>query len=433
MQASVAVIGSGISGLTAAYEMRETHQVTVYEVEPRLGGHTHTHNIADPDGRNYPVDSGFIVHNDRTYPLLRQLFRDLNIEVYPTEMSMSISCQGCGLEFAGGRGLKGLLANPKQLADRRFRSLLLSVKRFNTAAKAFLGTQDASGVDDLTPLSEWLEREGFNEYFAQHYAVPVVSCVWSSGHELAMQYPARYLFQFLEHHGLLSLTDSPQWYTVIGGSKTYVDAIAQRLTDIRTGDPVVGVLRGQGPQGNQVLIRTESGSEKLVDHVIIATHADQALEMLDDPSADEDHVLGSFGYSDNHTLLHTDESLLPTAKQARSSWNYAMTGCDEMAEGARVTYWMNRLQGHASSRQYLVTLNGSDQVDPSQVLAEMNYTHPEYTPKSVAASRHLDELNTESTAFAGAYHGWGFHEDGCRSGHAAAVWTKGRTRSKAPA
>lgn len=429
-QPSVAVIGSGISGLTAAYELRETHRVSVYEVESRLGGHTHTHDVADPDGRNYPVDSGFIVHNDRTYPLLRQLFKELSIEVFPTEMSMSISCQGCGLEFAGGRGLKGILANPKQLADKRFRSLLLSVRRFNAAAKEFLAAGDR---DDLTPLGDWLAASGFDDYFTQHYAVPVVSCVWSSGNELALRYPARYLFQFLDHHGLLSLTDSPQWFTVVGGSKTYVEAIAQRLTDIRTGDPVVQVTRDMGPNADQVLVVTESGAEQLVDQVVIATHADEALAMLDDPTTDEVDVLGAFGYSPNHTLLHTDEALLPKAAQARASWNYSMTGCADVADGARVTYWMNRLQGHASSQQYLVTLNASDQIDPSQVIAEMDYMHPEYTPESVAAQRRLESLNTTSTSYAGAYHGWGFHEDGCRSGHAAALWTKSRTRLEARA
>ncbi|MGI8946957.1 MAG: NAD(P)/FAD-dependent oxidoreductase [Ornithinimicrobium sp.] len=426
-QPSVAVVGAGISGLTAAYLLRESHRVTVYEVEPRLGGHTHTHDVTDAEGAGHAVDTGFIVHNDRTYPLLRALFAELGIEVRPTEMSMSISCAGCGLEYAGGRGAKGILAKPAQLRDLRFPRMLSAVTRFNRSARRYLQQTPES---DLTSLGDWLGERGFDDYFVQHYAVPVVSCVWSSGHATALRYPARYLFRFLEHHGLLQLSDSPQWFTVVGGSRTYVDAIAARLPDVRTGDPVVQVSRDTS-RGGPVTVRTAGGSLETYDQIVLATHADQALAMLADPTADEKRVLGSFGYSVNPTLLHTDSSLLPTAPRARSSWNYAMADCAESAAGARVSYWMNRLQGHESAQDLVVTLNDSGRVDPALVLARMSYTHPEYTPESVAAQAELPGLGSPNTAYAGAYHGWGFHEDGCRSGHAAADWTARHTPARA--
>ncbi len=419
---TVAVVGSGVSGLTAAHLLKDTHDVTLYEVESRLGGHVHTHDVVDPDGTRHPVDSGFIVHNDRTYPLLRRLFAELDIEVRPTEMSMSISCGGCGLEFAGGRGAKGVLAKPAQLRDPRFVRLLLDVTRFNKQAKAYL---EDSPETDLTPLGQWLTDQGFDDYFTQHYAVAVVSCVWSSGHETALRYPARYLFRFLDHHGLLRIGGSPQWYTVVGGSRTYVDAIAAALPDVRTGDPVVEVTRGA-----RVQVRTAGGTVDTFDQVVLATHADQALAMLADPTPQEQRVLGAFAYSVNRTLLHTDSALLPRATRARASWNYAMSHCDEEAGSARVTYWMNRLQGHRSERDLLVTLNAEEQVDPGTVLARMDYTHPVYTSESVAAQGELPAINSDTTAYAGAYHGWGFHEDGCRSGHAAADWI--RERATAP-
>ncbi|MGB3187040.1 MAG: FAD-dependent oxidoreductase [Ornithinimicrobium sp.] len=420
-QTSVAVIGSGISGLTAAYALQTSTAaaVTLFESDSRLGGHTHTHDVHDPNGHRYAVDSGFIVHNDRTYPRLRALFAELGVTARPTEMSMSIRCDGCGLQYAGGRGLGGVLARPSQLLRPRFVLMLASVRRFHQRARAFLADSEA---DDVTTLGEWLEQEGFNGYFIRHYAIPLVSCVWSSGDSVALQYPARYLFTFLGHHGMLALTDSPQWFTIVGGSSAYVRAIADHLPDVRRGDPVVSVTRTE--QGVQV--RTASGVSREFDRVVIATHADQALALLADPTSAEKEVLGAFDYSVNETVLHTDASLLPTARRARASWNYAMSDCTQQAGAARVTYWMNRLQGHSSSADYLVSLNAADQVDLNARLATMAYTHPVYTPESVAAQGQLASLFSDTTAYAGAHFGWGFHEDGCRSGHAAAEWILAR-------
>ena len=410
---SVAVIGSGVSGLTAAYLLRRTHDVTLFEADDRLGGHAHTHDLTASDGSTHAVDSGFIVHNDRTYPWLRKLFAELEVEVRPTEMSMSVGCEGCGLEYAGGRGLQGLLAQPRRLLDPKFLRMLLQVRRFHRRAIAHLRTTDDS---DLTTYGEFLEREGFSEHFVAHYAVPVVACVWSSGREIALLYPARYLFRFLEHHGMLRVTGSPQWYTVAGGSRTYVERLAKMLPDVRRSSPVTDVTRR--PEGVQ--IRDASGEVTRFDRVVIATHADQALGLLTDPSDAEVQTLKAFGYSRNETVLHTDSSLLPEATQARASWNYRMSSCSSPDEPTVVTYWMNRLQGHHSPQEYMVTLNARERIDPDEVLAVMDYEHPIFTPESVAAQSRLVTLATDRTVYAGAYHGWGFHEDGCRSGVEAA-------------
>lgn len=417
---SVVVVGSGVSGLTAAYLLRRTHRVTLLESQGRLGGHAHTHRLSGPDGATRDVDSGFIVHNDRTYPLLRRLFAELGVAVRPTEMSMSISCGGCGLEYAGGRGIGGLLAQRRRAVDPRFLYLLADIKRFQRAAARFLAGADA---DDLTTLGEFLAAEGFGDHFVHHYAVPVVSCVWSSGHASALDYPAAYLFRFLEHHGFLSVFGSPQWYTVVGGSQAYVAALRGALeadgVTVRTGAGATAVTRK--PDGVEVVDST--GTLHVADSVVLAAHADESLALVTDPTDAETRVLGAFSYARNETVLHTDASVLPTAPGARSSWNYATDACDSVPGSAVVSYWMNRLQrlpDGVTDEQYVVSLNATQGLDTDRVLARMDYAHPLHTAASVAAQRELAALDTDVTAYAGAYHGWGFHEDGCRSGVAAA-------------
>ncbi|NHN56146.1 NAD(P)-binding protein [Calidifontibacter sp. DB0510] len=394
--ARIAVVGAGVSGLTAVHLLARSHEVTLFEAQERLGGHAHTHTV---DGLR--VDSGFIVHNDRTYPLLTRLFNELGVQVRDTEMSMSIRDEQTGLEYAGGRGAAGFVARPRQLADRDYWSMLLSVKRFHREAQAFLGATDDT---DQTTFGEFVR--GYPEPFVRWYAVPLVACVWSSGTGVALDYPARYLFRFLQHHGMLDVTGSPQWRTVVGGSATYVERVAARLQHVRRGEAARTVTR----HTDGVTVATDSGSHEF-DRVVIATHADEALALLADPTPAEKDVLGAFRYSRNATVLHSDLSLLPRATRARASWNFLV------GEGAPVvTYWMNRLQGLPDSTPLLVTLNAADRIDPAAIVARMDYEHPIYDLAAVRAQRLLPTLATEHTVYAGAYHGWGFHEDGCRSG-----------------
>lgn len=408
---SAAVVGSGIAGLTAAYVLQQRYDVTLYEAAGRLGGHTHTHDVITPDAGTVPIDTGFIVHNQRTYPLLCRLFSELHVATRQTEMSMSVHCDGCGLEYAGAKGLGGVFAQPRSLTNIAFLRLLAQIHRFHRQA-----TRALVQGDDLISLGEFLEHGGYSTYFVSHFVVPIVSCVWSVAPDVAQHYPARYLFAFLENHGMLSFTGSPTWRTVVGGSRTYVDRVVKHLSAVATSTPVTAVaMRGDG-----VEIRTADGDAILFERVVVATHADTALALLASPNPRQRLLLGAFRYSRNDTWLHTDTTLLPKTERAKASWNFLLPSCVGPIEHALVSYDMNRLQGIPSTQAHVVTLNATDRVDPEQVVARMRYAHPIYTAASVDAQKRLCELNGEALAFAGAYHGWGFHEDGCRSGIAAA-------------
>ncbi|MGV9690322.1 NAD(P)/FAD-dependent oxidoreductase [Streptomyces sp. NPDC003444] len=407
----VAVVGAGVAGLTAAYVLSSSREVTLYEADGRLGGHAHTRELAGRGGRTVAVDSGFIVHNERTYPTLLRLFGELGVSTQDTEMSMSVRCDGCALEYAGARGPGGLFASRAALRGRHLR-LLAEVPLFHRAARRLL----ARGGHPGATFGDFLRDNGFSPYFVGHFALPLVSAVWSCPARTALAHPAAYLFAFLDHHGLLSVTGSPRWKTVTGGSAAYVEAAAKHVQRVRTASPVEAVRR----TGRGALVTTRDGATETYDAVVVATHPDQALRMLADATPDERRVLGAFTYSRNPTVLHTDTSVLPRSPRARASWNYHLTACDPSADPVRVSYDMRRLQRLPAGAEYVVTLGGDDLVAPDRVVERMVYEHPVYTPASVAAQKELPGLNTGVTAYAGAWHGWGFHEDGCRSGVLAA-------------
>lgn len=412
-RSTVAVVGAGVAGLTAAHVLAKSREVALFEAEGRLGGHAHTHDVPARDGRTLAVDSGFIVHNERTYPHLLRLFAELGVETRPTEMSMSITCSTCGLSYAGGRGLRGILAQPWRAADPRFVRLLNDVPRFHKAARRLLATEGPEMA-----WGDFLADGGYSDHFVHHFALPLVSCVWSAEAEDALAYPARHLFRFLEHHGMLTIKGSPTWRTVVGGSRTYVERLAAQLPDVRRQAPVTAITR----HDDGVDVMTQDGRVATFDEVVVATHADQALAVLADATPEEKQDLGAITYSVNKTMLHRDSSLLPARRAARSAWNHR-TSCGPYAGegGVSVSYWMNRLQGLEDVDDYVVTLNGAGLVDPSSVIAEMTYDHPVFTPAAVEAAQRLRSAGGDRLAFAGAHLGWGFHEDGCRSGVEAAA------------
>ncbi|OMC08661.1 NAD(P)/FAD-dependent oxidoreductase [Mycobacterium sp. SP-6446] len=405
---SVAVIGSGVAGLTAAYVLSGRERVTLYEADARLGGHAHTHVVDDGDGRVVAVDSAFLVHNDRTYPTLCRLFGELGIATQDSEMSMSVRADDIGLEYAGALGVRGLFACRQSLRPRYLR-MLAEIVRFHRAALRLLG-DDADGLETL---DAFLNRHGFSPYFIDYFITPLVAAVWSCAGDDALRYPARYLFVFLAHHGMLSVFGSPTWRTVTGGSATYVRAVAARLDEVSTSTPVHSLRRV--PDG--VVVRAGNNPPRLFDAAVVAVHPDQALLLLDGATPRERAVLGAIPYSTNRAQLHTDSSVLPRHRRARASWNYLVTpGNDRVV----VSYDISRLMRLDARRRYLVSLGGHDHVRPESVIAEMTYSHPLYTPQSVAAQRLLPTLDDDRLVFAGAYHGWGFHEDGAASGLRAA-------------
>ncbi|MBB3663722.1 hypothetical protein FB384_002626 [Prauserella sediminis] len=405
---TVAVIGAGVSGLTAAYLLSRRYRVVLFDADDRLGGHAQTHDVVAAGGRAIAVDSGFIVHNDRTYPNLTRLFDELGVSTQCTEMSMSVSCVECGLTYAGAKGFDGLFAEPSNLARPAYLRLLAQVRRFHRSANELLDV----GADDHPTLGTFLADGRYSRYFVDHFAVPLVSAVWSAGPDTSLRYPARYLFEFLRNHGMLSVGGSPAWRTVVGGSRSYVDRIGKQLPAVRVATPVRSVRRS----ARGVDVRDGSDRVHEVAHAVIATHADDALAMLAAPTPAEREVLGAFEYSQNQAVLHTDARLVPSSRRARASWNYWKPSCAAGTDEVRVSYDMNRLMQLAEPEDYIVTLGDVGRVDPRTVIAAPTYRHPIYTRDSVAAQRRLHELGDDRVSFAGAYHGWGFHEDGCASG-----------------
>ncbi|WP_193607574.1 FAD-dependent oxidoreductase [Nocardioides lijunqiniae] len=418
----VAVVGSGVSGLTAAYVASGSAEVTLFEADDRLGGHADTHRVREGD-RELAIDTGFIVHNERTYPVLLRMFAELGVATQESEMSMSIRDDGTGLEWAGALGRRGVFPSARHLADRRYLRMLTEIPRFHRRARRLLAAEGPEGTEVTdTTLRAFLADGGFTPYFTRHFMEPLVAAVWSCDPAVSLDYPARYLFRFLDHHGMLAVFGSPPWRTVTGGSHEYVGRLAARLVErgahVRTGTKVTSLL--ETPSG--VEVTDGNGTVSTFDAVVVAAHPAQALSMLAEPTPAQRDVLGAMPYEPNVAVLHTDTSLLPRNPSTWASWNHRRTADDRATgeDGVLVTYDLTRLQRLDTDVHYLVTLGGEHLIDPTTVIDRMEYEHPLYNPTSVAAQQRLPEIDSDRVAFAGAYHGWGFHEDGARSGLAAA-------------
>jgi len=394
----VAVIGGGVSGLGAAYVLsRSGHDVHLFEREPRLGGHV---NTVLHDG--LALDTGFIVSNARNYPLLTRLFAELGVACQRSEMSFSVSCDACGLEYAGRRPF----AQWRNAGSTRFTSLMWEIGRWLRTARSSI----ESGAYDDVALGDYLTQRSYSGRFRRHFIVPLTSALWSAAPSRTLEIPATYAIRFFDNHGMLGVRRH-SWRTVSGGAHTYVQAVRGYLRFADTNLPVRGLRRDDGC----VLVRTDDDVVRQFDRAVVATHADEALALLEDPSEDERAILGAFGYTKNDAVLHTDSSLLPRSRAAHASWNYRVDG----AERPTVTYYLNRLQRLESETDYLVTLN--QPVADEHVIRRMTYTHPHFSVEAIRAQRRLAEISgTRNTAFAGAYFGNGFHEDGLAAGvHAA--------------
>ena len=398
----IAVVGTGISGNVASYYLNKNHDITVFEANDYMGGHTHTHDI-ELNGKQFAVDSGFIVFNYKTYPNFTRLLSELGVEEQLSTMSFGVKCENTGLEYMGST-INSLFAQRRNLLRPSFWKMIRDILRFNREATALFETENNS-----ITLGDYLQNGNYSQIFIDYYLVPMAAAVWSADLKLMFKFPARYLIQFFHNHGLLSINDRPDWYVIKGGSKSYVTALTSAFKDkIRLNCPVDSVERTSAG----VKISSTYGEEHF-DAVFMACHSDQALSILSQPSKVEQEVLGAINYQPNEVLLHTDHTVLPKRKRAWAAWNYHLLDADQGQ--VPVTYNMNILQGLDSAEQFCVTLNNSGAIDPSKVLKRMRYAHPIYTVEAVAAQARHSEINCDGIYYCGAYWRYGFHEDGVTS------------------
>jgi predicted NAD/FAD-binding protein len=406
----VAIVGAGVSGLVCARLLDRRCDVTLFEASPRIGGHACTERIV-VDGRVLDVDTGFVVYNERTYPLFTRLLAELGVATQPTEMSFSVSCERTGVEYSGG-SLRGLFADPLNLVRPRFLGMVRDVLRFYRDAAELLDRPDAKAS-----LGEWLEGRGYGEAFVEHHLLPMGAAIWSAAPGRIRDFPAAAFARFFANHGLLALRDRPQWRVVRGGSARYVERLLAGLrARVHVGTPVRGAWR----DADGVELVLERGERAHFDQVVFATHADQTLACLRDPSAAERALLGAARFTANEAVLHTDARFLPRRRHARASWNFALA--DQPRAAATVTYDMTRLQRLDASRPVLVTLNSTREIDPARVLQTYRVRHPAYDLGALEAQAPLRQLSgANRTWFCGAWCGFGFHEDGVRSAHEVAT------------
>ena len=400
----IAVIGTGIAGNVAAHELSREHEVTVYEASDYVGGHTNTHDISI-DGRDYTIDTGFIVFNYRTYPEFTRLLNNMNVEVQPTNMSFSVKHEGIGLEY-NGNTLNSMFAQRSNIFRPSFLRMIKDILRFNREAVKSLDHEDAE-----LPLGEYLRKHNYCDEFKHHYIIPMGAAIWSTEASRMQSFPARFFIRFFHNHGLLSVNDRPIWHVIKGGSREYLKPLIRPFASrIRIGTPVQKIKRYPG----HVEIFTDSYGKEHYDAVFVATHSNTALDIIDHPTSAEKQVLGAIPYQTNEAVLHTDISLLPQRRLAWAAWNYHIL--KENRDRVALTYNMNILQGIESPVTFNVTLNNSDAIDPSKIIKRVQYEHPVFTPDSVTAQQCHDKINgTGLTWYCGAYWRNGFHEDGVAS------------------
>ena len=403
----IAIIGSGIAGNTIAHHLYKEHDITVFEAESHIGGHTHTHHI-QYEGRNYNVDTGFIVFNDRTYPNFIALLDELKVAWQPSDMSFSVRSEKNGLEY-NGTSLNTLFAQHSNLLKPSFHQMIRDILRFNKTSLALLS--DGNEIR----LGDYLQQGQYSQQFIDHYIIPMGAAIWSTEARQMLDFPARFFVRFFHHHGMLTVNDRPQWRTVTGGSASYVNALIEPFKHkIKLNTPIESVRRLK----TSVRIKPLFGDEEKFDYVFFACHSDQALKMLSDSSQAEVNILSAIPYQENTVYLHHDSSLMPKRKLAWAAWNYHVT--EQPMDKVAVTYNMNILQNLQSTEPLLVTLNHTNLINPAKVIKRLKYMHPIYTLAGAAAqARHAEISGVNRTGFAGAYWRNGFHEDGVVSALAA--------------
>ena len=408
----IAIIGAGISGLSAAYYLRRQHQVSVFEVADKIGGHTATVDVRH-QGRDYAIDTGFIVFNDWTYPNFIELMDELGVDSQPTEMSFSVRCESSGIEY-GGSNLNAMFAQRRNLLRPSFHKMIGDILKFNREAVRDL---DSGDISQATTLGEYLRANRYGEAFIYRYILPMGCAIWSASTERMVDFPLRLFVQFFKNHGLLSVNNRPQWRVIKGGSRSYLEPLTESFSkSIFTNANINRIRR----LGDSVELIMSDGRVLAYDHVVLACHSDQALSLLGDASLAERSALGAIPYQQNEVVLHTDENLLPRRRVAWSSWNYLLR--ERFQERAILTYSMNILQGIKSDSTFCVTLNATESISPAKIIDRFNYSHPLFSLDSVQAAELIEQINgNNNTWFAGAYLGNGFHEDGVVSARQVAT------------